>query len=171
MARRPFARFVPSNPTWDVPFQKLDMTMPLAEQPRRGRTIAVAKRGPGILAALSMGASIEEIAATERMSPKRVEKLLREELQRCWVAPAQDYARLQIFRLQKVSKELIVKAKEGHLPSVDRYLRVLDRLDRYHGFSKLTPVMTNEYAGMHERLMAKINRNVARLPPPGEDVR
>jgi hypothetical protein len=142
--------------------------MPPAHAPRRGRASVSIKRGPDILAALVTGSGLEEIAKAEKLSPKRVEKLLREELQRHWVAPAQDHARLQIVRLQKISATLIGKALEGHLPSIDRLLRVFDRLDRYHGFSKLTPATTEDYAVIHERLMAKINRNVARLPPPAE---
>jgi len=90
------------------------------------------------------------------------------ELQRRWAPPARDYARLQIARLEKTSANLLAKAEAGDLPSLDRLLRIMDRLDRYHGFSRLTPPIADEYAGMHERLMAKINAAAARLQPPPE---
>jgi hypothetical protein len=143
--------------------------MPLSEKPSRARKPAPVKRGPLILAALVMGASVDEIATQERLSPKRVEKLLREELRRRWVAPAEDYARLQIVRLEAISAKLAPKAGKGDLPSIDRILRILDRLDRYHGFSKLAPVISDDYAGAHERLMAKINGAAARLLSPPRD--
>ena len=143
--------------------------MPPSDEPSRARKSARVKRGPRILAALMMGANLDEIAGTERISRKRVEILLREELQGRWVAPARDYARLQIARLEKTSANLLTKAEAGDLPSLDRLLRIMDRLDRYHGFSRLTPPITDEYAGMHERLMAKINAAAARLKPPPED--
>jgi hypothetical protein len=143
-------------------------TMPPADEPSRARKPARVKRGPRILAALMMGANVDEIAGTERLSRKRVEILLRKELQRRWVAPARDYARLQIARLEKTSANLLAKAEAGDLPSLDRLLRIMDRLDRYHGFSRQTPPITDEYAGMRERLMAKINAAAARLQPPPE---
>ncbi len=106
------------------------------EQPRaRGRARI---NRPLVLAAIVSGASVEEIAVSLKLSTKRVEKLLRDELRRRWIAPAQDHARLQIARLEAISTQLKVKASDGDLPTIDRLLRVLDRLDRYHGYSKLT---------------------------------
>jgi len=145
--------------------------MPLSETPSRARKPARVKRGPDILAAVVAGASFDDIAKAEGLPPKRVEKLLRDELQRRWVAPARDYARLQIARLGAMSAKLATKAEKGDLPTIDRMLRILDRLDRYHGFSKLTPATNaDDYAGAHERLMAKINGAAARLlSPPSEE--
>jgi hypothetical protein len=131
--------------------------MPPSEQRERVRGPARPKRGPRILAELIAGASVDDIADRERLSPKRVEKLLRDELQRRWVAPAQDYARLQIARLEAIGAKLKTKAERGDLATIDRLLRIMDRLDKYHGFSTLTPANSEEYAGAHERLMAKIN--------------
>ena len=144
--------------------------MPLSETPSRVRKPARAKRGPDILAALVAGASVDDIAKAEGLPPKRVEKLLRDELQRRWVAPARDYARLQIARLEAMSARLSTKAEKGDLPTIDRMLRILDRLDRYHGFSKLTTATTDDHAGARERLIAKINAAAARqLGPPREE--
>ena len=81
------------------------------------------------------GASLDEIATSETLSRKRVEKALRDELRKRWIAPAQDHARLQIARLEAIATLLKEKAKEGDLPTIDRLLKVLDRLDRYHGFT------------------------------------
>ncbi len=141
--------------------------MPPAGQPSRARNAA---RGSQILAALLAGDNIDEIARAQRISAKRVEKALHEELGRRWTPPPGDYARMQIARLERMSATLAAKAWEGDPPAIDRLLRVADRLDRYHGFSKFMPVASNERVGAHERLIAKINSAAARvLRPPTEE--
>ncbi len=105
--------------------------MASVEQPRaRGRARI---NRPVVLAAIVAGSSVEQVAQDQNLAPKRVEKLLRDELRRRWIAPAQDHARLQIARLEAITAQLKLKAAEGDLPTIDRLLRVLDRLDRYHG--------------------------------------
>ena len=139
--------------------------MPLAHVPSRARKSA---RGPQILAALLAGANLDEIAKEQQLPRKRVEKALRDELQRRWAPAAEDYARLQIARLERMSAKLATKAEEGDPGAIDRLLRVADRLDRYHGFSKFMPAATHNYEGAHERLLALINKAAARVlgPPP-----
>jgi hypothetical protein len=100
---------------------------------------------------------------------KRVEKLLSEELQNKWLAPAQDYARLQIARLEPIYAKLRSRAEKGDLRAVDQILRVLDRLDRYHGFSKAAPRKRPYDDDARARLMAKLNRNLQHLPPRAEN--
>lgn len=143
--------------------------MPPAVAKTRARLPARAKLGPRILAAMAAGASVDDIATAERLSPKRVERLLGAELQRRWVAPAYDYARLQIARLEGMITKLTVQASAGDLASIDRLLRIMDRLDRYHGFSKPTVAATEDYEIIHQKLMAKINNAVGRLPAPSRD--
>jgi hypothetical protein len=143
--------------------------MPPNAAPTRARQAAPARRGPQILVALVAGAGVDAIAERAGLSRKRVEKILRDELRRRWVAPAEDYARLQIVRLEAMSAKLVAKAEKGDLPAIDRMLKILDRLDRYHGFSRLTPTTSDQYEGAHERLMAKINSAAARFLPPPTD--
>jgi hypothetical protein len=139
--------------------------MPLAAQPSRARKSA---RGPQILAALLTGANLDEIAKEQKLPRKRVEKALRDELQRRWAPAAEDYARLQIARLERMSARLAAKAEDGDPRAIDRLLRVADRLDRYHGFSKFMPAASHNYEGAHDRLLALINKAAARVlgPPP-----
>ena len=141
--------------------------MPFAAQPSRARKPA---RGPQILAALLAGKNLDEIAKEQQLPRKRVEKVLRDELRRRWAPPPEDYARLQIARLERMSAGLARKAEEGDPRAIERLLRVADRLDRYHGFSKFMPAASNDHAGAHERLLAKINSAAARVlgPPPEE---
>jgi hypothetical protein len=132
-----------------------------SEPTRRARKPAPPKRGPLILAALVAGASVDEIATTQQLSRKRVEKLLREELQRLWVAPAREYARLQIARLENIIAILRAKAGKGDLPSIDRVLRILDRMDRYHGFSKFLPAPPERDESVREKLLIRLDRAAA----------
>ena len=57
-------------------------------------------------------------------------------LRRIAIRPARDYAKLQIMRLEGMVGKLTEKANTGDLAAIDRMLRTLDRLDRYHGFAK-----------------------------------
>lgn len=137
------------------------MTPPPARS--RARTPAPQRRGPQILLALVSGQSVEAIADAEGLTRKRVEKLLRDELRRRWIAPAEDYARLQIARLEAMAARLAPLAEDGELPAIDRMLKILDRLDRYHGFSKSVPAAGEPDEGARERLLAKLNTMAARM--------
>jgi hypothetical protein len=137
--------------------------MPPAVAPARARKRAPARRGPKILVALVAGEGVDEIAAKEGLSRKRIEKILRDELKARWVAPAEDYARLQIVRLEAMSAKLAAKAEKGDLPAIDRILKILDRLDRYHGFTRLTPASSTYDEGARERLLAKLNTMAERM--------
>jgi len=140
-----------------------------ASVPARGRKPVRAKLGPQILAQLVAGASVDEIAQKEALTPKRVEKWLRDELRKRWVAPAQDYGRLQIARLDAILAKLTTKAEEGDIAAIDRILRVLDRLDRYHGFGKLAPAARTYDEHARQKLMEKLDRAATRLLPPPKD--
>ena len=144
--------------------------MAAAENVSRARNSARRNQGPKIVAALASGVGLDEIAETEHLSRKRVEKLLSQELQSRWLAPAQDYARLQIARLEPIFAKLRVRAEKGDLRAVDQILRVLDRLDRYHGFGKTLATKRPYDSDARARLLAKLNMNNERLPRlPGEE--
>jgi len=137
--------------------------MPPAAAPARARRVAPARRGPAILVALVAGETVDAIAEKEGLTRRRVETMLRDELRRRWIAPAEDYARLQIARLEAMAARLAAKAEKGELPAIDRVLKILDRLDRYHGFSKLTAANVEADEGGRERLLAKLNAMAARM--------
>ena len=115
--------------------------MTFVEAPARRR--ARISRGPAALAAMLDGASFAEIAAAQGVTAKKVEQLVRGELRKRWIAPAQDYARLQIARLEAIAGTLKDRARKGDLRTIDRMLKVMDRLDRYHGFTKLIALATD----------------------------
>ena len=51
----------------------------------------------------------------------------------------------------------------GDLAAIDRLLKILDRLDRYHGFNKLAPANEDPDEGSRERLLAKLNMMAERM--------
>ncbi len=135
--------------------------MASALQPARKR--GRASRGPVVLAAVINGVSLAEIAATQQLTSKRIEKLLRDELRKRWIAPVQDYARLQIARLESLAQQLKENSQNGDLPTIDRLLKVMDRLDRYHGFTKLAALSTPSGEDVRAKLAVKLEQ-AARKP-------
>ena len=125
------------------------------ETPVRER-VRAAPRGPAVLAAMINGVALAEIADNEGMKLKTVESLVRKELRKRWIAPAQDYARLQIARLEDLAVKLKKKAASGDLPTIDRLLKVMDRLDRYHGFTKLAALSQASREDVRPRLFKKL---------------
>jgi predicted methyltransferase len=150
-----------------LPFTPKPEKLLMASIEERARNRARAARGPTVLAAMISGASLKEIAQLEDLPLKRVEKLVRDELRKRWIAPAQDYARLQIARLEAIAFVLKDEAKEGHLPTIDRLLKVLDRLDRYHGFNKLAALSTQSREDVRAKLIARFDQ-ASRKPGPSE---
>ena len=143
------------------PLTPENLSMESVERPaRKGARVS---RGPAVLAAMINGVSLTDIATSENMNPKRVEKTLRDELRKRWIAPAQDYARLQIARLEAIANQLKEKSKNGDLPTIDRLLKVMDRLDRYHGFTKLAALSTSSREDVREQLIVKLEQG-ARQP-------
>jgi len=137
--------------------------MPAAAPTSRARKRDAPTRGQRVLAALVAGASVEAIAKDEGATVKRIEKILRDELRRRWVAEREDFAKLQIARLEAMILKLIERAHEGELGAIDRVLKILDRLDRYYGFGRAAPAAAPYDENARERLLAKLNRAAARL--------
>ena len=120
-------------------------------------------RSKRIIAALIDGVDLDAIAAQERLPPKEVQAILREELSRRWVAPAADFAKIQIARLENLCLHVMDRIDSGDIAAVDRALRIIDRLDRYHGFQRASPAIEPYGEEQRERLLAKINEAAERL--------
>jgi hypothetical protein len=122
-------------------------------------------RAQRVLASLIAGAGMDEIGAAERLTRKRTESLLRQELRSRWVAPAEDFARLQIARLEQMLLTLLERLQNGDLKAIDRALRIVDRLDRYHGFTKAMRLPEPYGDEERARLLKKMNEIADRLQP------
>jgi hypothetical protein len=68
----------------------------------------------------------------------------------------EDFAKQQIARLESMIEALIEKANDGELGAIDRILKILDRLDRYQGFSPSSAVAGPEYDA-RERILQKLS--------------
>ena len=132
------------------------------------RKRARVSQGHLVLDAITNGVSLTEIAKSKNLSIKRVERLLRDEQQKRWTAATQDYARLQIARVETIAEFLTEKAKNGGLPTFDRLQKALDRLDRYHGFTKLAPLPKAPREDVRARLIAKLKQASRARRAPNE---
>jgi hypothetical protein len=122
-------------------------------------------RAQRVLASLIAGAGVDEISTAEQLTRKRTENILREALRNRWVAPAEEFARLQIARLEHMILKLLDRIQNGDLEAIDRALKIVDRLDRYHGFTK-SRRLTEQYGDEERaRLLKKLNDIVGRLRP------
>src|SRR5271166_3312177 len=93
MSRRPIARARSPQKSKQAPMTDANpSTPPKATEPTRAQRV---------LASLIGGAGLDEIGAAEKLTRKRTEKILRDEPRRRWVAPAQEFARLQTARLDR----------------------------------------------------------------------
>jgi hypothetical protein len=118
-----------------------------------------------VLASLVAGAGVDDISAAEQLTRKRTENILRQELRNRWVAPAEEFARLQIARLEQMILKLLDRIKNGELEAIDRALKIVDRLDRYHGFTKAKRATEQYDEEDRARLLKKINEIADRLQP------
>ena len=126
---------------------------------------ARSNRAERVLASLIAGAGLDEIGAAERLTRKRTESILRQELRNRWVAPAEDFARLQIARLEQMLLKLRDRFQNGDLEAIDRAVKIVDRLDRYHGFTKAKRIPEQYGEEERARLLKKLNEVAERLQP------
>ena len=133
------------------------------EAPPEATRRARPTRAQRILAALVAGAGLDEIGVHAKLTRRRTEQILRDELRRRWVAPAAEFASLQITRLEGMILTLTDSVQNGELDAIDRALKILDRLDRYHGFTRANPIVEPYGEEERVRLMNKINTIAARL--------
>ena len=123
---------------------------PEAQQPTPARPRSVDRRPPQvsqsgmdrerrIMFLLNAGASIAEIAAEQGVSLKRMRNLVREILAARAPQPPAEYLALQISRLNEallVSYTAMHNSVSGtNFEAVDRVVRIVRELDRYHGFA------------------------------------
>ena len=133
-------------------------TTPVAP-PKRSRT----SRARRVFASLIAGSGVDEIAAAERLTRKRTESILREALRGRWVVQAEEFAQLQIARLEQMILRLLDRIQNGDLKAIDRALKIVDRLDRYHGFTKARRLPEQFGEEERARLLKKLNEMAARL--------
>ncbi len=129
-----------------------------------------AMRRDRIFARLLDGQSAAAIAAEEGITPRRIRQMVREALDRWDANPTQDYADLQIARLEAALRALEQKLAEGDVSVVDKFVKVLSLMEKYHrGQLRLTERIEDEgdreaaFLAWLERLAASRAAIAARL--------
>ena len=108
-------------------------------QVRRKARQAKADRERQIVSLLNRGISVAEIASRSRISIKHMRNLVRKILAERMPQPPAEYLALQVSRLNEallVSHSAMHNSATGtNFEAVDRVVRIVRELDRYHGFA------------------------------------
>ncbi len=126
------------------------------------------KREQSIVNSLNRGLSVVEIAARVGVGEKRMRAIIREILARRAPAPPEEFVAIQVSRLNEALLVAYNAMTGMNLKAVDRVVRIVRELDRYHGFqpavrqrSRLEPAFEEVIA-----LGAEPDSRLA-LPPQG----
>jgi hypothetical protein len=117
------------------------------------------------LASPGAGADADETGARAKIPRMRIEDMLRDELRRRWVAPAEEYARFQIAQLDAMILKLIDRIEEGDLEAIDCALTLVDRLDRHPRRAKGQRATERRTEGDRGRFLQMLNGLAGRLQP------
>jgi hypothetical protein len=108
--------------------------------PRRG----TADRRLRILERLTSGLTVSHIARVENLTVRRVRQVIAEILDAREVDPPAGFVQLQIARISEAMIVARTMMMEGDLQAMDRMIKLIGELDRYHGFGRpqLSPADT-----------------------------
>ena len=88
------------------------------------------ERARRIFAGLMAGESIRAIAASETLSVRRVQQIVREQLDRRDANPADDFALLQIARLERALDLIGAQIDAGKPSAAHAFVRIIEQLNR-----------------------------------------
>jgi CelD/BcsL family acetyltransferase involved in cellulose biosynthesis len=84
---------------------------------------------------LNGGISVAEIASRERLTLKRMRTLVQEILARRMPQPPAEFLAVQVSRLNEALLVSYGAMSNANLQAVDRVVKIVRELDRYHGFA------------------------------------
>lgn len=87
-------------------------------------------RAQRIFARLMAGQSVRAVAESEALSVRRVQQIVRERLDRRNANPAEDFALLQIARLERALDLIGAQLDSGKPSAAHAFVRILDHLNR-----------------------------------------
>ena len=132
---------------------------------------AKAERNVRLFNLLKAGVPIAEIALQEGLSVSRAREVVQEMLARREVDPPAGFVQLQIGRLSDAMMVAHAAMMEGNMQALDRVLRIVGELDRYHGFGGARPAGRRRDAGACRRRArarpARAGRRGGRNPRKG----
>ena len=100
----------------------------------RAARLAKFRREQLIVDYLNRGVSVAEIAARLNVGEKRMRENIREILARRMPAPPEEFVAIQVSRLNEALLVAYGAMASADLKAVDRVVRIVRELDRYHGF-------------------------------------
>jgi hypothetical protein len=92
-------------------------------------------RDARIVRALAHGESIDEVAAREGLTLKRVRERVSAVVARRAPGPTEDFVAVQIARLNEAMLIAYGAMRDGNLAAVDRVLKITREYDRYQGLA------------------------------------
>ena len=102
---------------------------------RRAARQAKASRERRIVECLNRGVSVAEIAEREDVGEKRMRALVRDILARRMPQPPAQFIATQVNRLEEALRVSFDAMSGANLQAVDRVVKIVRELDRYHGFA------------------------------------
>jgi DNA-binding CsgD family transcriptional regulator len=121
--------------------------------PRRDRSLAgrrkaradKAARERRIVNLLNAGVSVAEIAHSERVTERNMRATVRDILTRRAPQPPAEFLAVQVSRLSEALLVSYSAMGGGNLEAVDRVVKIVRELDRYHGFAAISqPARTEQ---------------------------
>ena len=106
---------------------------------RRRRRELDGKVAAEAFSALASGLSQADVARQFKISPSRVKRLVDREVKARGVTTSEHFLHLQVARLQKALMALDGALDEGRVEAVAPLLRIVERLDHYHGLTAPPP--------------------------------
>jgi hypothetical protein len=126
---------------------------------QRATGLEKVQREERIVGLLNRGASVPEIAAREGLTLKRMRNVVREILSERLPQPPAEFLALQVSRLNEallVSFSAMHTATEGtNFEAVDRVVKIVRELDRYHGFAAVSQPREGHEASRLPRLVER----------------
>ncbi|MBV9290352.1 MAG: hypothetical protein JO288_21470 [Hyphomicrobiales bacterium] len=101
---------------------------------RRSTKREIAERNSRLIRNLTIGATVDEIAAREGVSVKRARELVSDLLNERTVETPAEFAQLQIRRLNEAMLVAYAAMANGNLKAVNAVVSIVREYDRYHGF-------------------------------------
>ncbi len=105
-----------------------------AAEARRKARLEKDAREKRIIDRLNRGMSIAELAAREGVTLRRMQILVRDILAGRAPSPPAEYLALEVDRLNEAMIVAHGSMAGGNLKAVDRVVRIVSEMDRYHGF-------------------------------------
>ena len=140
------------SPSRRTPLARVRRTRPVRPSPRslvrgakRGATKRAAREAR-IVDLLNRGVSVAEIADRDGVGERAMRKTIRTVLARRAPAPPAEFLALQVSRLNEALLVAYDAMSVVNLEAVDRVLKIVRELDRYHGFAVAAEAATPRQA-------------------------